>query len=310
MNWLVLVAIAVFTDALRIFIDNYISDVYFKGRDAASQKLFYGYACLFIAAILALVFHLNLSSISIYIPLLLFFSGCLTSLSGIPYYKALEIDDSTNISIFVQLAPIFYLILGWFFLGETFSTKQLIGFIIILAAPLLIILTTRRRSRKIKLRAALLAALYVLIAVVANLIFVKTSDFPGTTFSFLENIIFIYLGKGLANLVIVAVRPKWRKRFKTVFKNSHRRVLVPLISNSVVGFIKDISYRGALTIAPAVALASVASDSTLPIVIFFLGIILTLIWPRFGREKLDKKSVFVHLLATILVVTGIIILQI
>ena len=40
MTWLILVIITVFVDAMRIFIDNYVSDVYFKGRGAASQKIF------------------------------------------------------------------------------------------------------------------------------------------------------------------------------------------------------------------------------------------------------------------------------
>ena len=310
MNWIVLVFIAVFADAIRIFIDNYTSDVFFKGRGAASQKLFYGYACIVIGAVLFAIFRPDLSSVPIIIPTALFISGCLVSVSGIPYYKALEIDDSTNISIFIQLAPIFYLILGWFLLGETFSPMQLVAFCIILSAPLLIILTTRKRSRKIKLRATFLAALYVIIAVIANLIFIKVAESERSNFGFLENMIFLYFGKGVANLFIIYTRRKWYHRFKEVSKKSHRKVYIPLFANSAIGMLKDFSYRGALTFAPTVALASVASDSTVPIATFFLGIVLTLIWPKFGREKLNKKTVLVHLVATILVVIGIILLQI
>ena len=61
--------------------------------------------------------------------------------------------------------------------------------------------------------------------------------------------------------------------------------------------------------APSVALASAASDSTTPIMIFFMGIVLTILWPNFGREKLNRKSVLVHLIATVLVVAGIILIQ-
>ena len=91
---------------------------------------------------------------------------------------------------------------------------------------------------------------------------------------------------------------------------SKRKVVRPMLVNSILGVVADFTYRTALATAPAVALASAISDSSEPIVIFFMGIILTLIWPKFGREKLNKKTVLVHLIATILVVIGVAILQI
>ena len=42
MNWIAMVGIAIFCDAIRIFIDNYVTDVYYKKRGAVAQKLFYG----------------------------------------------------------------------------------------------------------------------------------------------------------------------------------------------------------------------------------------------------------------------------
>ena len=307
MNWLIFVALAVTFDSLRIFIDNYTSDVYFKGRDSVAQKLFYGWVNVIAGPLLLIVLGFSMTMEHLPLAGFLILSGALSSIAGIPYYKALEIDDSTNLGIFTQLAPVMYLILGWFFLDEEFSPAQLIAFAIIIAAPVLIILTTKKNSRKVKLRAVFLAFLYVLIAVIGNLIFVKADD--AANWNLFEELALVFIGRGLANIVIVYTRPKWHKRFKRVLKSSNKRVLRPLIANSIVGFIKDIGYRGALITAPAVALASAASDAVEPIVIFFMGIVLTLIWPKFGREKLNRKSVMVHLAATILVVIGISILQ-
>ena len=305
MSWLIFVITSVLFDSSRIFIDNYISDFYFKGKGAVSQKLFYGYT--FIIFSIALIF-ISAPDFTQPLPLLLFFaSGLMSSLAGIPYYRALELDDSTNLGIFIQLAPILYLIFGWFLLGEAFSPWQLLAFVVILAAPLLIVLTTRKRSRRIKIRAILYAFLYVLIGVTGNVIFVKENS--AADLSFLAEMAFVFLGKGLGNLLIIYTHPKWRRRFKHVFHTSHAKVLRPLFSSCIIGITKDFSYRAALTLAPSVALASVASDSATPIVIFFMGIVLTLIWPKFGREKLDKKTIVVHLIATILVVTGIVLLQ-
>lgn len=306
MNWIVLVVAAVILDALRIFIDNFTSDTFFKGRDAVGQKWFYGFVYIIAGSIILLFSVFNNFNIGVVAAGLFVLSGILSSVAGIPYFKALEIENSTNLGIFIQMAPIFYLILGWFLLDEKFSPIQLVAFAIIIAAPILIVATTRKRSRKVKLRAVFYAILYVLVAVIANLIFVKT-DHPD--FGFTNEIALVFIGKGIGNIAIMFIKPKWRKRFYHIYKISKRRVLWPLILNSIVGIGKDFAYRGALIVAPAVAIASAATDSVEPIVIFFMGVVLTLIWPKFGREKLDKKTVLVHLLATILVVIGIVIIQ-
>lgn len=306
MSWLVLVVIAVISDSLRIYIDNYSSDVYFKGRGAVSQKLFNGLAFPVVTLIALIITGFDFSGMDVMIGLLLVLSGFIYGVAGVPYYRALELDDSTNIGIFTQLSPVLYLIFGWFLLDQTFSPMQLLAFFVILSAPFLIVLTTRKRSRKIKIRAVIFAFLYVFIAICGNVLFVKISN---SEQNFVTAIALVLLGTGIANLSIMLMMPKLRKRFKEVNKKSHHKVLRPLFINSIVRVVQQFSYRGALIAAPTIAIASVASDSAEPIVIFFMGLILTLIWPKFGREKLDRKTVLVHLIATGLVVIGIVLLQ-
>lgn len=306
MIWLILVAIAVVTDSLRVFIDNYVSDVLFKKRCAVSQKFFYGFAYLVIATILLFVIKIDFTTANLGALGIIFLCGIISSIATISYYRALELDDSTDLGIFFQLAPILYLILGWFFLNETFSPLQIVAFAVIIFAPILIILTTRKRSRKIKLHAVLCILLYTIIAVIGNLIFVKTN---ATGLDLWSEIPFFFYGKGVADVLIVLLRPKWYKRFKAVFKANRPKILIPFIINPILGVVADFSYRAALVLAPAVAVASAISDSVEPIVIFFMGILLTLIWPKFGRESLNRKTIIVHLIATILVVIGIITLQ-
>lgn len=307
MNWLVLVAIAVFTDSLRIFIDNYTSDVYFKGKLAASQKLFYGYTTAIIGLAIICFTGFTVFQLPPSIIIMFFLAGALSAISGIPYYKACEVDESTNLGIFTQLSPVLYLIISWVFLDEAFSPMQLVAFAIVLSAPALIVFSSRKRSRKMRIRAMIYAFLYVVIAVVGNVLFVKASQ--ETDISFVEQIGITMLMKGITALIICYSIPKWRKRFRAVVKQSKRKVFRPMFINVLITLIKDFSYRGALVVAPAVAIASAASDSIEPIVIFFMGILLTLIWPKFGREHLDRKTVRVHLIATVLVVVGVVLLQ-
>jgi hypothetical protein len=306
MSWIIFVIIAVLFTSIIIFIDNYTSDYFFKGRGAASQKYFFAFTYIIAALIMLTIFGIDFSISDPLIYIAIFVSGLIAAFAGIFYYKALEIDDSTNLGIFIQLAPIIYLILGWMFSGDPISLLQIVASIIILIAPILIILTARKKSRKVRIKAILLTFLYVLIAVLGNFIFAKSNKIEA---NFATEIALVFLGKGIGNAIIILTKSKWRRRFFTVIKQSHKKALVPMSFSAVLNIIKDFAYRSALVLAPSIALASATSDSATPIVIFFMGLLLTLIWPKFGRENLTRKSVVVHLIATILVVTGIILLQ-
>lgn len=309
MSWLILVAIAVLFDVFRIFTDNYISDVYFKEREVASQKMFSAWSKTIVSVVILIIAGFSFEQLDPVIVGLIVLSGVLSSIAEIFYYWALGIEDSTNLGIFIQLAPIMYLILGWMFLGETVSPLQLLSIAIILVAPILIVVTTRKRSRKVKMRAILLAFLYVLVAVIGNIVFVNSIGDVTDIRLLVEEIALAILGTGLMDGVIMLCMPKWRRRYRHVVKKSRGRVRLPLFVSFALGLVKSYAYRAALVAAPALALASAASDSVEPIVIFFMGLVLTLIWPNFGREKLDRKTVLVHLAATVIVVAGIVLMQ-
>ncbi len=306
MTWIYCVIVNVLSDTLRIYLDNFITDVYFKGREAIAQRLFHGVGITIFAAIVLLIFNQEIDTVQPLTFLILFGAGALGAFSSVPYYKALECDDSTNLGIFIQLAPIMYLVLGWLCLGETISPMQLLAFFIILTAPMLIVMTSHKRSRGVRLKAMGLAFLYVVIDVIGNLVFVNNVD-PAVNFAL--PLAISMLGVGVGNTLIVICNRKWRKRFFMVAKKSKGKMYLPLSFDLLLTITKTLTYRAALYFAPAIAIASVASDATEPIVIFFVGIVLTIIWPKFGREKLTKKSVMVHLVATVLVVVGIVMMQ-
>lgn len=307
MSWLAILAIAVISDALRIFIDNYASDYYFKEKGAVSQKIVSGIVTPILGIIILIVTGFNFTEIPPVALTLLLMSGVLGSLAGIPYYKALEIDDSTNIGIFFQFSPILYLIIGWIIGDEQFSIIQLLACFIILAAPLLVVITAKKRSRKVRIKAALLAFISIIFYVASGETFIQGNVDGINIFS---EIGLVLITKGLSDLLIIGSRRKLRNRLAKVVKSSRRKVLFPINISIVMRVIQEFSYRIGLIIAPSVAIASAASDAVEPAVIFFMGLLLTILWPKFGREKLQKKTVLVHFIATVLVVIGIVILRI
>ena len=331
MIWLIFVVITLLSDSFRIFLDNYVSDTYFNGRGSVSQKIFHGtLQCLVGLGVLCAVSPQLISALwetgseqlgswsqlietPVFTIVTFFLSGFFISFAGIPYYKALELDDSTNLGIFIQLAPILYLVLGWLFLGETISFWQIIAFAVILSAPLLILFNTRKRSREVKLKAIMFAFIYVAITVVCNLMFVKENtaslETPSDVAVFAGELAIFFIGKGVSSIIMVMCNKKWRRRFGTVLRRHPRKLPRLLVANTALGIVSDSTYRLAMAAAPTVALASAASDSVEPIVIFFMGLVLTLMNPRFGREQLNRKAIMVHLGATVLVVIGVVLIQ-
>lgn len=306
MDWFLSIAIAVFAGALCIFISNYISDYYFKGNNANAQKNFYWLPFFIIGFVCLVITGVNFIDIPVYVYLIFILSGFTASVAGIFYYKALELSDSTDFGIFHQLSPVFYLILGWLLLNQNINTHQFIAFFIIFSAPVLIILTTKKRSRQLRLKAVLYTIADILIDATAAVIFVR---FNTPEVNFITEMGFVYIGKALGNLIIILLNPKWRKRYHYVVKSSHKKVYFPLTCELIISTAKLFANNFALILAPSVALTSAITDSTKPIVVFFLGILLSLIWPKFGREKMHKKTILVHLIATILVVIGICLIQ-
>ena len=211
MNWIIFIAINIISASMAIFIDNYVTDFYFKGREANSVKTLSGFAYVIYAIVMALIFGINFQDADVLSIILIFSTGIISSIGSIPYLKALECDDSINLGIFIQSAPVLYLILGWFLLGESFSPLQLVSFAIILSAPVIILLNTRKRSRKVRLKAIMYASLFIITYVASALIFVMEN---GSGLNLTSSLAIVLFGKGIGNILIVAFKPKWRKRFQ------------------------------------------------------------------------------------------------
>lgn len=305
MIWLILTVIAAIAAALCTFYDNYITDVFFKEKLSQSQKMFYGPAYLVTAVIMLLV--LPIEPIPVLIALGLIGAGAIVSVSSITYYLALEKDDTTNVTIFQQFSPIFYLIFGRFILGEQITGGQLLAFLVVLSAPLLIIFTSRGRGKGSKIRTAGLILSNVAIAALGHTLATKF----GQSINPLTMVLYVMIGKGLSDITIMMIKKKWRARFKYVKKrNNNFAFWGSLTMDHVLCVAHDFCYYSALLMAPTIAVVPTIIKAATPILVFFFGIILSIIWPTFGREKVNKKSVTVRLIATTLATAGVVLMQV
>ena len=82
----------------------------------------------------------GLSGISRKSWLFLILSGLATGASWLCYYKALQIGEASKVVPIYKLSVVITLILAFVFLHETFTTKSLIGCILIGAGTLIMVL--------------------------------------------------------------------------------------------------------------------------------------------------------------------------
>lgn len=311
--WLILTLIASVGATFSAFIDNFLTDVYFKGRTPQAQKCFYG-PIYCVIAIVVFVIYLFSTPFE-YIPfsnlLLLFLSGVISSIASIAYYLALKDEDTTGVAIFLQLSPIFYLLLGTVFLGERIHGIQLLAFLIILAAPLTIILSARKRGKKLEYRAVFFILIYIIVYSFSHILFVfaeRGLNEQGFNLPIIVAVATLLFGKGLLDIILSLSIKKWRLRAKHIYKSSKKKVLVPVIANAGIWAVVDYFNRAALVLGQVAVVSAVYNTAEL-LETFVFGLILTLIWPKFGREKLNRRTIVAHLAAMILAMIGVFIVD-
>lgn len=303
MLWLYL-AIAVATIwSFSAFIDNYQTDVVFRKRCPQASKVFDGTTYLVAAVVVFLIFGLvempaeNIAWIIA--------SGAIAAVSTIPYLLALRDEETTATTLFYQLTPIIYLLVDWLVFGETITPLQLIGFIIILIAPVIVIFSRKQpKSRRMEFGAALLLLVYVLLIAISGL----ASTHAGAGYTFTTVFFYFLVGRGVTDLFLFFINRKWRERMKYIWRRKRKQYLVPAVINQILTLAAEFMSRYALIIGIA-SLVSVTYNMLELIFTFLLGIILSIIWPKFGREKLKRHIVIAHLVATILAAIGIILIS-
>lgn len=302
MLWLILCIIAALTWSVSAFIDNYQTDVIFKGKTPQGMKVLNGPVYILISILVGIILKIQIPEFA-EIGLLML-SGALSSVGALAYYQALENEEATGATIFYQLQPVLFLIIDFLLFGETITPKQVFGFIIILAAPIIVIMARKRaKSRMMAIHAALLLILYVFIATASAEIAVRSTG----NVDYRSVFVFYLFGRGLTDCILGLI-PKYRKRHKHIMKTRPKAYVGTVVLNQCLCAFADFVYRYGLVIGVA-ALGSAVTNAAQLILTFTLGVILSIVWPNFGREKLHKHIVIAHIVAVLLCTAGIIIIQ-
>jgi len=294
MSWFFIALLAPFLLACANHNDKFLLSRYMKGRNIGSIIIFS--ALLSVVPIPVVIsIQPDVYDISLGQGALLIGTGIFGVVAVLCYLYALDADEASFVISFYQTVPIFAYFLGYFILGETITAIQGVGsFVIIMGALALSFeFGHRRRWFKRKVVGLMLAASF--LNAVNGVIFKLIAVDKG----FWLSLFWGFVGQVIVGLIFFVCVPRYRKNFFDVVKEYKVAVLALIALSEALFTVAEAITLYATLLAPVSLVLLV--NSFQPLFVFVLGILLTLFFPRLGRESLGgtkmlQKSLGIGLL--------------
>jgi drug/metabolite transporter (DMT)-like permease len=293
-SWLFVTLIATMAFALTSVFDNYYINRIFRRHLFSS--IFYGH--LLKAIVIFVVFVIVIRS-GFPLSLLPFF--LLIALTEIvyllPYYKSLQIADTSVVAALYSLGRVFVPIVAFFTIGETLSFPQYTGFFIIIVCSAL--LTLNHQERKLTFNKSFLymgiaTLLLAIQAVSYKYIFEKVAWHIGYSWAF----IFI----GLATLSLLLFN-KQRRTIVSDFRNFKKYSLV-VMSNVFLSLFAWAGVTYAISFTDVSLVKGVEASE--PFFVMLYAVFFKKQFPDLFKEETDEKSMFKKTLLFVMLAVGII----
>ena len=297
MAWLWLTLGAQWLFSVGAHVDKYLLSKYFKDAPPGSLILFsalFGVVMLPVfAAIRPAVLSISASHV-----LVLLAGGFLNITGVVLSLYAMQEDEASVVAPLFQMVPVFNYALAWIVLKETLSATQVGAALLVMAGAVAVSLDLSRPKIGIK-RSVLvrMAAASFLLAVNAVLFksVAVTEDFWISTF-------WSYASLAVAGVVLFATAAPWRAQFLTTLRVNRAPVIGLNVFNELLAVVGYVMITYATLLVP-VAMVSVLSGFQ-PLMVFLIGVFLTLVAPRLGREDLSRRTVVQKLVAMAAMLVG------
>lgn len=302
MNWFFIALVGPFLYAITNHIDKYILEKYFKAGEVGAVVLF---SALFSIVALPVIYIIEPSVFALgwLTKVVLMVSGSLNVICLILYLNALRDDEASMVAPFYQTIPVFGYILGYFVLGEILGGKEILAGFLILIGTTIISFDFSEGKLRFKKRVAVLMTISSLLFAIIGVVFKMIAVDEG----FWMSVFWSLSGNVIIGILIFLIIESYRKQFLTVFRVNSKAVLAASSLNEIIFISADGMTAYATLLAP-IALVMVVNGFQ-PIFVFAIGIILTLFFPKLGRESLSKRDLVQKILAIGIIALGTILLN-
>ena len=288
--------------AVSTHIDKFLVDKYFQASDTAVLMVFT--ALLGVIALPAIwLFEPKVLALPWLATGVMTVSGVLYMGAMLFYLRAIQSEEASVVAPLFQASTLFTFVLGLVFLHELPRWQQLLGVVLIIGGAIGLSLDKHLHLASFKPRLVLLmvAATFVLaLSGVVFKYFAVNDEFWSTTF-------WTFVGEGLFGAAILAV-PKYRRQFVTLFRKNPGPVIGVNAANELINLGGGLGVRYASLLAPVALVSAVSATTTF--FVFLFGILLTLFFPKFGREDLSARNVIQKAVGGILIMAGVALIQV
>jgi drug/metabolite transporter (DMT)-like permease len=287
--------------AASTHIDKYLVDKYFRHSDTAVLIVFTAFLGVLALPVIWLaeprVLALPWTATAV-----MTVSGILYMGAILFYLRAIQSEEASVVAPLFQANTVFTFLLGLIILQELPRWQQLAGAALVVGGALGLSLDKKLHFGSFKPRLVLLmcAATFVLaLSSVVFKFFAVHDEFWSTTF-------WTFAGEGLFGAAILAV-PKYRGQFVKLLRKNPGAVIGVNAANELINLGGGLGVRYASLLAPVGLVSAISATSTF--FVFLFGILLTLFFPRIGREDLSPRNVIQKAAGGVLIMAGVVMIQ-
>ncbi|MBW8855739.1 MAG: DMT family transporter, partial [Bradyrhizobium sp.] len=287
--------------AVSTHIDKFLVDKYFRHSDTAVLMVFT--ALLGVIALPVIwFFEPKVLALSWLATGVMALSGILYMGAMLFYLRAIQTEEASVVAPLFQASTLCTFALGAIILHEMPRWPQLLGAGLVILGALGLSLDKDMRLGGFKLRLVLLmlaATFVVALSTVVFKFFAVRDEFWSTTF-------WTFVGEGLFGAGILAV-PKYRRQFVTLFRKNPGAVIGINAANELINLGGGLGVRFASLLAPVALVSAISATSTF--FVFLFSVLLTLFFPKLGREDLSARNIAQKAAGGLLIMAGVALIE-
>ena len=283
--------------AASTHIDKYLVDKYFRDSDTAVLMVFTAFLGVFALPVIWF-FEPRVLALPWLATVVMTVSGVLYMGAMMFYLRAIQSEEASVVAPLFQASTLFTFALGLMLLHEMPRLAQMAGAALIVVGAIGLSLDKKLRlgSFKPRLVSLMLVATFVLaLSSVVFKLFAVHDEFWATTF-------WTFVGEGLFGAAILAV-PRYRKQFTKLLRKNPGPVMGVNAANELINLGGGLGVRFASLLAPVALVSAISATTTF--FVFMFGILLTLFFPRIGREDLSARNVIQKAVGGVLIMAGV-----
>ena len=288
MSWLPFALLAPAIMTLVMFGDKYVIERQIP--DSRAVLIYLGITNFTFSAVLFVLTGFPILPMEQAMPL--FLAGAFTIWGNVFYFRAIAMEETSNIIIFLQLIPVFTLILGVLFLQEWISPQQLLGFLLIIASCIGVSRDPKEKAKSRGLQLSWAFWLVLIASLFFAISFVLSDDILDTYVIDIRTLVistmYSAIGYSVGTLVLYLVAPPIRNAFNQHIRTATTKTFGSVYMLEGLFFLRQLALFLAISLGP-VALVTVLSSTS----VFFgivLGWIFTLIAPQIFKEDIRREN--------------------